>query len=431
MKKSKLHLLIVTAITGLAASTAPHVAAQGDIRLPQIREMQIIEINNGNNTDPEGGLHFAQATSTSTPPAPPTPPSPPTPPTPPGGHVIERRIVAHGPRNMDIDVMVSHSIAEAFASLPGRLGGQVVKNAPYSAEVINERIQWLPDGNQIVKRTSQMTFRDSAGRTRTEVRDDNGEVQQIRINDAIEKTRIKLTPKTRVAAKTTMDGNLEKHIAELREKALAAAKDGKSTVVTRGPGEEIVIKRFESPKEGGGTEVKEQVIVKAIRKDGGDATVTVRKGAAGNDATPGKTKMMVMDGGAHGHGHMRDHDRMGSLDALGALGMPFNDRAWSAKATTRELGSKDIDGIRVEGKMRSYTIPAGEIGNKNAISVTTETWTSPELQITVYSKHSDPRSGETVYKLAHLKRTEQPLTLFSIPDGYAVRDEPGLMFKSK
>ena len=74
----------------------------------------------------------------------------------------------------------------------------------------------------------------------------------------------------------------------------------------------------------------------------------------------------------------------------------------------------------------SYTIPAGDVGNKNPIVVSTESWYSPELQVTVYSKHSDPRSGDSIYRLANIKRGEPAATLFMVPDGYAVKDMPSI-----
>jgi hypothetical protein len=99
-----------------------------------------------------------------------------------------------------------------------------------------------------------------------------------------------------------------------------------------------------------------------------------------------------------------------------------NDGKWSAKAVTRELGGRDFSGVRAEGNQRSYTIPAGEIGNRAPIEVSSETWYSPELQVTVYHKRSDPRSGEVVYRLDKLKRGEPPAALFSVPSDYTVRD---------
>jgi hypothetical protein len=100
----------------------------------------------------------------------------------------------------------------------------------------------------------------------------------------------------------------------------------------------------------------------------------------------------------------------------------FGDMKWSMKATTRELGAREFDGVKAEGKLRSYEIPAGAIGNRNAIVVSDETWTAPELQVTVYTKHSDPRSGDFIFRLDKLKREEPPAALFTVPADYTVSD---------
>jgi hypothetical protein len=42
--------------------------------------------------------------------------------------------------------------------------------------------------------------------------------------------------------------------------------------------------------------------------------------------------------------------------------------------------------------------------------------------VTVYSKHSDPRSGEYICRLEGLKRGEPAPALFTVPADYAVRD---------
>lgn len=52
----------------------------------------------------------------------------------------------------------------AEAGMPGR----VVKNAPYSADVVTESTQTLPDGNHIRQSTTSHVMRDSEGRTRVE-----------------------------------------------------------------------------------------------------------------------------------------------------------------------------------------------------------------------------------------------------------------------
>lgn len=50
-----------------------------------------------------------------------------------------------------------------------------------------------------------------------------------------------------------------------------------------------------------------------------------------------------------------------------------------------------------------------------ALKVTSETWYSPELQVTVYSRYDDPRTGESIYRLAGIKRGEPSADLFRVP----------------
>jgi len=52
----------------------------------------------------------------------------------------------------------------AEAGMPGRL----VKNAPYSADIVTESTQTLADGNHIRQSTTTRFYRDSEGRTRSE-----------------------------------------------------------------------------------------------------------------------------------------------------------------------------------------------------------------------------------------------------------------------
>jgi hypothetical protein len=79
-----------------------------------------------------------------------------------------------------------------------------------------------------------------------------------------------------------------------------------------------------------------------------------------------------------------------------------------------------------EGTRSTITIPAGEMGNELPILVVSERWYSPELKMVLMTKHSDPRMGETVYRLTRLQRAEPTHTLFEVPADYTVKeDEPG------
>ncbi len=92
---------------------------------------------------------------------------------------------------------------------------------------------------------------------------------------------------------------------------------------------------------------------------------------------------------------------------------------------TTDLGERSIDGIRAQGTTTTLTIPAGRIGNLAAIDVVSERWYSPELQVVVLTRRTDPRFGETVYRLTNIVRAEPDADLFKVPDGFAI-DEPTL-----
>ena len=95
------------------------------------------------------------------------------------------------------------------------------------------------------------------------------------------------------------------------------------------------------------------------------------------------------------------------------------------------LGKQTIEGVEAEGTRSTATIPAGAIGNEMPISSVTERWYSAELQTVVMSKRSDPRFGETVYRLTNIQRGEQPASLFEVPPDYTVSENelPPLMKK--
>jgi hypothetical protein len=89
-----------------------------------------------------------------------------------------------------------------------------------------------------------------------------------------------------------------------------------------------------------------------------------------------------------------------------------------------DLGTQNIEGVSAQGKRMTQTIPAGQAGNEQPIVITTETWYSPELKVLVMSKSSDPRIGETTYKLTNIQRSEPAGSLFQVPDDYTTKDQP-------
>jgi hypothetical protein len=91
---------------------------------------------------------------------------------------------------------------------------------------------------------------------------------------------------------------------------------------------------------------------------------------------------------------------------------------------TESLGSQTMEGLMVEGERRTATWPAGsQLGNDRPITSVNETWTSPDLKITVLSKHSDPRNGEHTQKLVNLSRAEPDPSLFQPPADYTLAED--------
>jgi hypothetical protein len=86
------------------------------------------------------------------------------------------------------------------------------------------------------------------------------------------------------------------------------------------------------------------------------------------------------------------------------------------------LGRQTIEGVPADGRRTTITIPAGQAGNDQPIVTVVENWYSPDLQATVLSKHSDPRIGETVTRLANIGRAEPAHTLFEAPADYKIDD---------
>jgi hypothetical protein len=87
------------------------------------------------------------------------------------------------------------------------------------------------------------------------------------------------------------------------------------------------------------------------------------------------------------------------------------------------LGVQTFDGVQAEGSRFTITIPAGVAGNDQPFEIVSERWYSPELQIVIMGKRSDPRMGEVVYRLANINRVEPAQSLFEAPSDFNVTEE--------
>ena len=93
-----------------------------------------------------------------------------------------------------------------------------------------------------------------------------------------------------------------------------------------------------------------------------------------------------------------------------------------AKPLVEHLGSQSMEGVSAEGTRTTITIPAGQIGNEQPIVTVTERWYSPELQVMVMNKRTDPRTGTTTYKLTNVNRSEPSPALFQVPADYTINN---------
>lgn len=106
---------------------------------------------------------------------------------------------------------------------------------------------------------------------------------------------------------------------------------------------------------------------------------------------------------------------------FGAVTMMRTPAPDDPNSKTDDLGQQNIEGVMATGKRTTTVIPAGQIGNAQEIRIVSEQWFSDDLQVLVMTKHSDPRSGENVYRLRNILRAEPDQTLFTVPPDYTIQ----------
>ena len=98
----------------------------------------------------------------------------------------------------------------------------------------------------------------------------------------------------------------------------------------------------------------------------------------------------------------------------------------SANVVKEDLGAQTLNGVTATGTRVTRTIPAGAMGNAEAIQIVRETWVSSDLKVPVMVKTSDPRFGTTVTQLTNVTRSEPDATLFQTPAGYTSSQGHGM-----
>jgi hypothetical protein len=238
-----------------------------------------------------------------------------------------------------------------------------VKGAPYSAETVVEGTQTLADGNRITRKTTGQVYRDSEGRTR---REEDREFSAIMPQGPMAARMTAISIIDPVAG-VSYSLDPEHKIAWMTPIGGANAIMGKLLATRAEADTKLLLEKLKAEQRG---------------------TVAAGRGA-GAGAGVGSGGVRARSGG---------------------------------EVSLAPLEHKTIDGVAVEGRKTSTVIPAGQIGNEQPITVTSEEWRSPELNLLVLTKHSDPRSGDSSYRLQNIIRAEPDHSLFVVPSDYTVKE---------
>lgn len=255
---------------------------------------------------------------------------------------------------------------ETYFFISGEMSfdGKVVRGAPYSAQAVTESTQTLGDGNRIVNKSTASIYRDSEGRTRRE--------QTLR--------SIGPFASTADAPQTIF---INDPVAQMNY-----VLDARTHVARKMPAFRFEVKvPFPAEETKPRTRVEGQTSPPDSMENGNVYVMTA-------PPAPGGGYRMEYHGGGE-------------------------------RAKSESLGKQLVEGVEAEGTRTTVTIAAGQIGNERAIEIVNERWYSPELQTVVMTRASDPRFGETIYRLTNIDRSEPAKSLFEVPPEYTISSFPG------
>lgn len=248
-----------------------------------------------------------------------------------------------------------------------QLDDRVIANAPFSADATTTVTQTLGDGTKIEQRTTGKLYRDSSGRVRRE--------QTVIGLDRLNTTA---QPQTTISF-DTVPGDQQPYTLNVTNKT---ARRGARRVQW------------------------------LTRNDLGLSWAVAGRGA-GVNSPAGQVEIAF-------------------LDVLnGTVGRTFRSGAQAGpipsdiKPLEESLGTRQIEGVKATGRRSTTVIPAGRIGNDRAIQIVEEQWDSPELNMVMSSRFSDPRTGVVEYRLTNVSRTEPRADLFAVPADYTVIEAGG------
>ena len=272
-----------------------------------------------------------------------------------------------------------------FLATEMSFAGKLVKGAPYSAQAVTESVQQLTDGNRIVRKNTAQVYRDGEGRTRRDQTFNHigpyatsGEVPQtVFINDPVAGVHYILDPSKKTARKLPrVEMRFKTNVEDKAAAEAEGARAGERRKLTQNEMQKIEIERTYQ------------------RAPGGEAPPP--------PAVGGTAVIVTQPGEGEGATFMRHSSKY--------------------ETKTDKLEARSFEGVMAEGTRTTTIIPAGDLGNEQPIHIVNERWYSPELQVLVMTRHSDPRVGETTYRLTNISRTEPAAALFQVPSDYTIKD---------
>jgi len=250
-----------------------------------------------------------------------------------------------------------------------------VINAPYSGQQAHETVQTLADGTHITRQMmgpSAMTYRDSQGRVRTEQQFGGGignlknVPTLVQIDDPVSGFAYIMDDVNRVAHRVALVPAGQRTSAALGRRPNTAPT---TTTTTAGGG-----------GGGGGSSVRMGVLSGTIGPPA--------EGQANRPAGVGVRANITPD-----------------------------------QISTESLGTQTVDGVQAQGTRITRVIPTGAQGNDAPITITTDNWHSADLQLTLLTVTTDPRSGVQTTKYNNFSQAEPDPALFMVPSGYSIVDE--------
>jgi len=142
--------------------------------------------------------------------------------------------------------------------------------------------------------------------------------------------------------------------------------------------------------------------------------------------TPGSAYTYTLKGQGEPHATAKIAEKLTTAARAGGSGgtgavMTRKPAPDDPNISKEELAPQNIEGVMATGTRTTTVIPAGEIGNAQEIRIVSEQWFSDELQVLVMTRHSDPRTGETTYRLRDILRAEPDPSLFTVPPDYTIQ----------